>query len=142
LEAGKDWAQRERDKLRDTINRRLQPTALQVVGEPPDFHKQIVPRDLLTALWAQMVESLTIGYLLRECPVCGRWMEVTPEGTGHRFNQRVCSVKCRMNLHNRIKRAAREMRGEGETLKRIVERLQKEYGWKSSEPIKQLKIWL
>jgi hypothetical protein len=141
--SGKDSARRLRDKLRDTVNRHLIGAALQVAGDPPDFHKQIVPRDLLTALWAQLVESLTTGHILRACVACGTWMEVTPEGTGHRFNQRVCSVPCRMTVYNRIKRAAVAMRSEGQSLKVIARRLKTEHGWQPADkPEQQIKKWI
>jgi hypothetical protein len=139
---GEGWAQRERDKLRDTINRRLQGVTLQVKGGPPRFQKQIVSRDLLAALWTQAVEALTTDHTFRPCVVCGRWMEITPESrTGHRFTQRTCSGACRVAVFTRIKRAAVAMRAEGGTLKQIARRLRAAYGWKSAAPERQLEIW-
>src|SRR5262249_2903538 len=57
-----------------------------------------VPRNLISAMWVQMLQAVTSGAKLLTCDQCGNWFEA---GIGHRrVVARFCSTACRDRFHN------------------------------------------
>ncbi len=71
----------------------------------------VVPRNLLSALWMQLVQAVTSGAKLLTCDQCGNWFEA---GIGHRrVVARFCSTACRDRFHNVKRREKRALKTGG-----------------------------
>jgi hypothetical protein len=67
-------------------------------GGPNGLRLAVVPRNLISALWMQLVQAVTSGAKLLSCEMCGNWFEA---GAGHRrVVARFCSTACRDRFHN------------------------------------------
>ncbi len=67
---------------------------------------QVVPLNLIAAMWLQIAGELTDGTTFRKCDWCPTWFPYGP-GTGHRETRRFCSPRCR-------KASNRYEKGEGQ----------------------------
>jgi hypothetical protein len=57
-------------------------------------------RDLYTAMWVQLGQSLSVGSSMRQCGLCQELFAVGP-GTGRRADARFCSDEHRINWNSR-----------------------------------------
>jgi hypothetical protein len=77
----------------------------------------IAPRSLIGALWLQFAESIAAQKKYRQCEVCERYMELSPNV--NRADRRYCDDACRNRALRRRQKLAREMRESGKSLRDI-----------------------
>ncbi len=139
-------------QLRAMLNRHLAGAKLQVEIHSGCFSWHIRPDSLLTALWAQLLESLSTDHTIRQCEGCGTWMEIQPWGKdSKRFNRRTCSDACRVDNNKKFVRRAEQLASEGKVAGEIVETLRRE-GWRPAaqtnpktrrrSPIETVRDWI
>ena len=91
-----------------------------------EFH--VVPDSLLGALWLQMARAVANVKQYRDCPICGRTIEISRdkvegERTGKREDVQFCSNACRSkNLRTR-QAEARRLARRGRSVAQIAEKL-------------------
>ena len=73
---------------------------------------------LFNAMKLQLVESLVEKKQYRECDLCGKPFELTPQV--NRSDRIYCSDNCRVKAYQRRRKLANELRGQGRTLREIV----------------------
>lgn len=115
------------------------------------FRSYLEAPDLETLLWVQLAQALGGDRTFRRCEICGKWLEIAREGSGRRPAARTCSGNCRVKLHNRFKRRARELRAGGSSWKKFVTEL-RGMGWQpalvrgrhptQTQMIAQIKKWV
>ena len=68
--------------------------------KPPIF--TFVPENLVSALWLQFAQSVSLNSTLSRCLICPTWFAYGT-GTGRRKSAHYCSDKCRKAAHQRQK---------------------------------------
>ncbi len=79
------------------------------------------PRSLLGAAYLQFATAILSGRLSRMCQVCGRPFEVT--NVSSRNDRLTCSNTCRTRAYRDRQQRARDLHGQGWSLKRISKEL-------------------
>jgi hypothetical protein len=79
---------------------------------------QVVPDNLLGALWLQLAEAIGGGKQFRQCAICGGWFEVSG-----RSDQRVCTQACRSKAYRARQDRARQLAAEGRGFPAIAKEL-------------------
>jgi hypothetical protein len=69
--------------------------------EKNELSLELVPHDLLDAIWLQLAQAITKNYGYRQCDECLTWFEVAP-GKG-RPEKRFCSNACSMRAYRKRK---------------------------------------
>ena len=73
---------------------------------------QIIPDSLIAAMWLQFAQAFAGNRKYRACKACGRWFEISTEGSGFRVNRQFCSDACKSKDYRerreQAKRAQRE----------------------------------
>jgi hypothetical protein len=86
-----------KDALRALIDTALVGTCALRLGE--DMRLQVVPQDLLAAMWVQLARAIDGGRTYRRCEGCGEWMEIAPDVA--RSDKKYCSTTCRSRDHRK-----------------------------------------
>jgi hypothetical protein len=73
------------------------------IGPSGVLQLRILPKNLLSALWVQLAETLAGGAKIRSCTHCGQWFEAGP-GTGRRLDAKFCSEEHQIHF-NSLKRS-------------------------------------
>jgi hypothetical protein len=60
--------------------------------------QEIVPTNLLSAMWLQVADEITKDVKYRQCAQCPRWFGYG-SGTQHRETKKYCSTRCRVAWH-------------------------------------------
>jgi hypothetical protein len=77
-----------------------------------------VPTTLLDALWLQFAEAVCGEKVYRECVVCGKPFEISPDAA--RTNRILCSSSCKVKAYRTRKARACKLWDKGITLATIV----------------------
>jgi hypothetical protein len=85
------------------------------------FVLEIVPVNLLGAIWLQLAQTISGSKRHRACHVCKTWFEVSPQK--YRKSRLYCSEACRSQAYRERKEQALKLAGEGKTAKEIAEEL-------------------
>src|SRR5262245_7224235 len=88
-------------------------------AEAYDFH--VKPHDLRTALWLQLQLAILNDNEFRQCEVCGKWMEISPDTA--RIHRQFCSNACKVKAYRARKDRAIELRKQVTQLRAIVKEL-------------------
>lgn len=93
-------------------------------GERKSAVLKILPNSLLGLMWWQLARAVVGEVNFRPCKVCGRLIEI---GSGAFTKAReLCSPACKQQDHrNKVKRA-KELKGEGKSVKQIAKELDTE----------------
>lgn len=83
---------------------------------------QIMPRNLLQAIWFQFGLAVSQNKEYRQCDFCKDWFELSPEVA--RTNRRFCSAACKHKAYRQRKDSARQMRSEGLDVAQIASELE------------------
>ena len=92
--------------VQDLINEGLRARVHEQLRWNADLERlaiQIVPINLIGAMWLQFATAVEGGHEYGQCEVCKNWFEVTP-GSG-RPDKRYCSDACRMRAYRKRKAA-------------------------------------
>jgi hypothetical protein len=82
---------------------------------------QVVPHDLLTAMWLQFWQGIGGNKDYHSCKECGRWFELSSDQSAHRTVRReFCSDPCKSRDYRRRKDRARQLKAEGKSVKEIA----------------------
>jgi hypothetical protein len=79
---------------------------------------QIMPENLLGAIWLQFAEAVSGNKKYRACATCGRWYELSPDKA--RADSVYCREACRSRAYRARKEKAVQLAGEGKTPKQIA----------------------
>ncbi len=66
----------------------------------------IVPETLLSAIWLQFAQAVSVNTLLRQCALCSTWFTYG-SGTGRRKSAHFCSSRCQKAAWKKRKEAER-----------------------------------
>jgi hypothetical protein len=108
------------------INEGLEGSAAPQLRYEPETGKrviQLVPGNLLSAMWLQFAQAVSGKKRNRTCKECGRWFEISTDEGGFRINREFCSDACKSRDYRKRKDQARRLRGEGESVARIAKQL-------------------
>jgi hypothetical protein len=83
--------------------------------------QQIVPANLVGALWLQYAQSLTSHTSYRRCQECGTWFAVSPDK--NRTDRLFCDNPCRSRAYRGRQAKARQLAAQGISLDAIAEEL-------------------
>ncbi len=87
------WALSEIQALvNDHVSGRLSPT-LAWSDEANSLDLRFVPDGLLSTLWLQLAQAITLNKRYGQCAQCGAWFEISPRGA--RKNRVYCSNACK-----------------------------------------------
>ena len=117
--ARRDWA--------INVGLRARPGEPLVQAEMANGRVQLVPANLLGALWLQFVAAIEDGKRFRRCPArdCPlEWFEVSTGPLGVRKDADFCSARCRHTAYRDRKSAARRMHRAGTPVNEIAKRLE------------------
>jgi hypothetical protein len=88
---------------------------------------QIVPQNLLAAMWLQFAQAIAAnkGYRdFRACKECGKWFELSHKQEDRRTVRReFCSDPCKSRDYRRRKDRSQELKAEGKSVKEIAKEL-------------------
>jgi hypothetical protein len=84
---------------------------------------QIVPDNLLAAMWLQFAQAIAGNKEHRACKECGRWFEISSEEDGRTARRAFCSDPCKSRDYRRRKDRARQLKEEGKAVKDIASEL-------------------
>jgi hypothetical protein len=135
-------------RLRDIVNRHLYdpdlfetaPYRAAVSREnPPRIRSHVVPVNLLTFMWVQLLQKIETERAIVRCRACPNWMLIAPE-VGSRKHRRFCSDACRVRNTYHIQQSARDLYGKSMQIRAIRRRLRDEEGWAGTE--KQVQKWV
>jgi hypothetical protein len=108
---------------------------------PPQFEMRLVPDNLKTFLWIQLLESLTPGHTLRWCIGCGKPMLISLRAGGHQAQARSHPGSCRVRASQKFKARALSLLARRVSRQRIAEILVAD-GWQPAlKPLDQIKKW-
>jgi hypothetical protein len=93
---------------------------------------EIVPQNLVGALWLQFAQAVSRQRRHRKCGTCGMWFEVSP-GVA-RSNRLYCSEACRSKAYRDRKDRAQQLHAQGRPIKEIAEEL--------NSTVKVVKGWI
>ena len=128
------------------FNQHLGHTRLEAIltaDKPPQFEMRLVPENLKTFLWVQLLETLTTGNIIRRCIGCGELMLVSQRAGGHRANARSHPDRpsCRVRASQKFKARALRLLTRRVSRQRIAEILVAD-GWQPAlKPLDQIKKW-
>jgi hypothetical protein len=108
------------------INDRLQGSAMPQLRYEPETGKwviQLIPGNLLSAMWLQFAQSIARNKRYRTCKGCSRWFEISTDETGFRINREFCSDACKSRDYRKRKDQARRLKAEGKTIVSIAREL-------------------
>ncbi len=83
----------------------------------------IVPHNLIGAMWLQFAEAIAGNKHHRPCKECGTWFEISTEEDGRTARRVFCSDACKSRDYRGRKDQAERLKGEGKTLKDIAKEL-------------------
>jgi endogenous inhibitor of DNA gyrase (YacG/DUF329 family) len=109
------------------INEKLEKNASPRLLFNPDLGTQvvnIVPHNLLGAMWLQLAEAIAGNKQHRPCKECGKWMEISTEEDGRSARRLFCSDACKSRDYRRRIERARQLKAEGKSLKVIANELE------------------
>jgi hypothetical protein len=115
------WETGEGAGLPDLINGGLAGRAAPRFVRDPRTGKlalQVVPENLLGAMWLQLAEAIGGGKQFRQCDRCGAWFEVSG-----RVDRKLCSDACRSAAYRARQERARQLAAEGKGLSAIAREL-------------------
>jgi hypothetical protein len=84
---------------------------------------QIVPHNLLGAMWLQFAHVIAGNKKHRPCKECGKWIEISSEDDGRSARRMFCSDSCKFRDYRRRKDRAQQLRTEGKPVKDIAKEL-------------------
>jgi hypothetical protein len=84
---------------------------------------QIIPDTLLSAMWLQFAQAIDGNRKHRACRECGKWFEISTEGTGFRVNREFCSDPCKSKDYRSRKSEALRLKSEGKSVAIIAKAL-------------------
>jgi hypothetical protein len=84
---------------------------------------QIVPDNLLSAMWLQLAHGIAGNKEYRACKECAGWFEISGDEDGRTARRLFCSDPCKSRDYRRRKERASALRAEGKTPKQIAEEL-------------------
>jgi hypothetical protein len=84
---------------------------------------QIIPDNLLSAMWLQFAQAIDGNGKHRACKECGKWFEISGEDTGFRINRVFCSDPCKSRDYRKRKEQAQHLKAEGKSFKDIAKEL-------------------
>jgi hypothetical protein len=122
------WDRAQSDNVSEPAVRRMEETVLnQLRGRVRvsfardkrvgGFVLQILPINLLGAIWLQLAETISGSKKHRACEACGEWFEVSPQK--YRKSKHYCGEHCRSRAYRSRKEQARKMSVEGKTIAEI-----------------------
>jgi ferredoxin len=94
---------------------------LKEMRRPAGYTMQIVPSNLLAALWIQLGQAVIENKRCRACAACGRWFEIAPPFI--RKSRHHCGEACSSRAYRTRKVQALRMNERGESVKEIAEAL-------------------
>ncbi|MBL8794292.1 MAG: hypothetical protein JNM56_10325 [Planctomycetia bacterium] len=101
-------------RLQTTVSRELRGRLEVVLQRNPKLgvsKLQIVPQNLLGALWLQLAQAVDSGKELRACQTCGRWFEVSLDA--FRKSRSYCGESCRSKAYRQRKEQAVQLAAAG-----------------------------
>jgi hypothetical protein len=109
-----------RDYIIRGVNSRLTSlgAGLYLTGPAGRHRLTIEPGALLPAMWLQFAFTIAGGRNHRQCDICRRFFEVSPEV--NRADRRYCGNACRNRALRQRQKIAREMRAASKSLREIV----------------------
>jgi hypothetical protein len=84
---------------------------------------QIVPKNLLGAMWFQLAQAIAGNKNYRTCRDCGRWFEISGDTDGRTERRQFCDDACKSRDYRRRKERAVELRAGGKAPKAIASEL-------------------
>jgi hypothetical protein len=100
-----------------------------------------VPHNLLGAMYLQFAMALNVKSEFRECAVCRKPFRLSP-GV-NRANRLTCSETCKTYRYRGRIEKARELHGQGKTVREIVKELSVgQPGWNLKKKIETVKSWI
>jgi hypothetical protein len=84
---------------------------------------QIVPHNLLGAMWLQFAHAIAGNKKHRSCKECGKWIEISSEDDGRSARRMFCSDSCKFRDYRRRKDRAQRLKAEGKPVKAIAKEL-------------------
>jgi hypothetical protein len=103
---------------------------------PDRLSLRISPNSLLGAMWLQFALAVEGNKEHRQCEACKTWFEVSAQAA--RTSKRYCRAACRVRAHRerqaQVQERARQLQGEGKSLKQIAKELDTD--------VKTIKGWL
>jgi hypothetical protein len=84
---------------------------------------QIVPNNLLGAMWLQFAHTIAGNKKHRPCKECGKWIEISSEEDGRSARRMFCSDPCKFRDYRRRKERAQLLKAEGKPIKVIATEL-------------------
>ncbi|HEX5106172.1 MAG TPA: hypothetical protein VFV87_20275 [Pirellulaceae bacterium] len=92
---------------------------------PPDSRHQrrlaIVPRSLIDAIWLQFALAVLENKTYRECEVCGKPFEISPQVA--RTSRTLCSAACKARAHRQRRDQALKLANQGVAPRQIAKRV-------------------
>jgi hypothetical protein len=82
---------------------------------------KLAPPSLMHAMYLQLAQAVLGNKTYHQCLACGVWFELAPGQA--RADRQTCSGSCRVKLYRLRQVRARELHGEGWSLKRISKEL-------------------
>jgi hypothetical protein len=92
---------------------------------------QVIPGNMLQAIFMQFGQAYSGNKQHRQCTVCATWFELVPQDKGRK---EFCSAACKVKDYRNRKQQAVELRTEGRTPTQIASAIQ--------TPIETVKGWL
>lgn len=100
------------------------------------FHLQFGATDLLSAMWFQFAQAVTINKDFRQCHQCGIWFESGPEAA--RASRLFCTDACRFKAYRGRQAEARRLYAGGMAVEQIAKQLETDIetarGWALAPP--------
>lgn len=126
-EALSQWEQPKRTPKReatvdDLIRTHLRGAVDVGVTRDQDDRRRVsyTPRNLLSALWVQLMLATFPNRSVAYCKYCDRPIEISTAETGHRTSRVFCSDSCKTMEHRRRKRTALQLADAGHTVRQIA----------------------
>lgn len=98
---------------------------------------QIVPKDLLGAMWFQLAQAIAGNRNYRTCRECSKWFEISAEADGRSARKLFCSDPCKSRDYRRRKDRVRELKAERKSVPQIVKQLHAEGMETDSDTVKK-----
>jgi hypothetical protein len=84
---------------------------------------QIIPENLLSAMWLQFAQAIDGNRKYRARKECGRWFEISTDDAGFRVNRVFCSDPSKSKDYRGRKQRAQQLKVEGKPVKDIAREL-------------------
>jgi hypothetical protein len=112
------------EEVLSTVNQQLTGDRFQTFfakdrRKPSGYTMQMVPSNLLAALWLQLGQAITENKRLRSCSACGKWFELAPEH--NRKSRYYCTEACRSRAYRDRKEKALRMKKRGKSAHEIAD---------------------